>query len=66
MRRAPPPTAVVCVHLAQLDPSFLGRLIDEDFLSQRPARAGPIFSNPVKFVFGEGVCRDSFGFAIYC
>jgi hypothetical protein len=40
MRRAPPPTAVVCVDLAQLDPSFLGRLIDEDFLSQRPPGLG--------------------------
>lgn len=70
-------TAVVCVDPARLDPSFLGRLIDEDFLSQLPPGVdpcgengefhtfvfdGPIFSDPVKFVFGERVCRDSFWF----
>jgi uncharacterized protein (TIGR00290 family) len=70
-------TAVVCVDPEQLDPSFLGRLIDEDFLSQLPPGVdpcgengefhtfvfdGPIFSDPVKFVFGERVCRDSFWF----
>jgi len=70
-------TAVVCVDPAQLHPSFLGRLIDEDFLSQLPPGVdpcgengefhtfvfdGPIFSDPVKFGFGEKVCRDSFWF----
>jgi uncharacterized protein (TIGR00290 family) len=70
-------TAVVCVDPPRLDPSFLGRLIDEDFLSQLPPGVdpcgengefhtfvfdGPIFSDPVKFVFGERVCRDSFWF----
>jgi uncharacterized protein (TIGR00290 family) len=70
-------TAVVCVDPAQLDPSFLGRLIDEEFLSQLPPEVdpcgengefhtfvfdGPIFRHPVKFVFGEKICRDSFWF----
>jgi uncharacterized protein (TIGR00290 family) len=69
--------AVVCVDPAQLDPSFLGRLIDDEFLSQLPAHAdpcgengefhtfvfdGPIFRYPVKFSFGEMVCRESFWF----
>jgi uncharacterized protein (TIGR00290 family) len=70
-------TAVVCVDPAQLDPSFLGRLIDEEFLSQLPPGVdpcgengefhtfvfdGPIFRHPVKFAFGEKICRDSFWF----
>ncbi len=70
-------TAVVCVDPAQLDPSFLGRLIDEEFLLQLPPGIdpcgengefhtfvfdGPIFRHPVKFVFGEKICRDSFWF----
>ena len=70
-------TAVVCVDPAQLDPSFLGRLIDEEFLSQLPPGVdpcgesgefhtfvfdGPMFRHPVKFVFGEKICRDSFWF----
>jgi uncharacterized protein (TIGR00290 family) len=70
-------TAIVCVDPAQLDPSFLGRLIDEDFLLQLPPGVdpcgengefhtfvfdGPIFSNPIRFEFGEKVCRDSFWF----
>ncbi len=59
------------------DPSFLGRLIDEEFLSQLPPGVdpcgergefhtfvfdGPMFRHPVKFVFGEKICRDSFWF----
>jgi uncharacterized protein (TIGR00290 family) len=70
-------TVIVCVDPAQLDPSFLGRLIDEDFLSQLPHEVdpcgengefhtfvfdGPIFSNPIRFDFGEKVYRDSFWF----
>jgi uncharacterized protein (TIGR00290 family) len=70
-------TAVVCVDPKQLDPSFLGRVIDEDFLSQLPAGVnpcgengefhtfvfdGPIFRYPIKLGFGERVCRDSFWF----
>jgi uncharacterized protein (TIGR00290 family) len=70
-------TAVVCVDPRQLDPSFLGRVIDEEFLSQLPAAVdpcgengefhtfvfdGPIFRYPIKIEFGEKVCRDSFWF----
>jgi uncharacterized protein (TIGR00290 family) len=70
-------TAVVCVDPAQLDPSFVGRVIDDEFLAQLPPGVdpcgengefhtfvfdGPIFRNPVKFSFGEIVCRDSFWF----
>jgi len=70
-------TAVVCVDPAQLDPSFLGRLIDEEFLSQLPPEVdpcgengefhtfvfdGPIFRHPVTFTFGEKIYRDSFWF----
>jgi uncharacterized protein (TIGR00290 family) len=70
-------TAVVCVDPAQLDPVFVGRVIDEEFLAQLPPHVdpcgengefhtfvfdGPIFSGPVKFSFGEIVHRDSFWF----
>ena len=70
-------TAVVCVDPAQLDPSFVGRVIDEEFLAQLPPGVdpcgengefhtfvfdGPIFKSPVRFSFGEIVCRDSFWF----
>jgi uncharacterized protein (TIGR00290 family) len=70
-------TAVVCVDPAQLDPSFVGRVIDGEFLAQLPAHVdpcgengefhtfvfdGPIFKDPVRFSFGERVCRDSFWF----
>jgi len=70
-------TAVVCVDPAQLDPSFLGQLIDEEFLSQLPPGVdpcgengefhtfvfdGPMFRHPVKFVFGKKICRDAFWF----
>jgi uncharacterized protein (TIGR00290 family) len=70
-------TAIVCVDPAKLDPSFVGRVIDDELLSQLPAHVdpcgengefhtfvfdGPIFKNPVKFSFGERVCRDSFWF----
>jgi uncharacterized protein (TIGR00290 family) len=70
-------TVVVCVDPARLDPSFLGRLIDEEFLSRLPPQVdpcgengefhtfvfdGPTFGNPVKFAIGEKVCRDSFWF----
>ena len=68
---------VVCVDPAQLDPSFSGRLIDEDFLADLPASAdpcgengefhtfvfdGPSFKKPVDFSIGDIVCRDSFWF----
>ena len=70
-------TAVVCVDPKQLDPSFVGRVIDEDFVAQLPAHVdpcgengefhtfvfdGPMFRNPVSFSFSEIVCRDSFWF----
>ena len=70
-------TALVCVDPAQLDPSFVGRVIDDEFLAQLPPGVdpcgengefhtfvfdGPIFRNPVKFSFGEIVCRDSYWF----
>jgi uncharacterized protein (TIGR00290 family) len=70
-------SAIVCVDPKQLDPSFVGRVIDEELLAQLPPQVdpcgengefhtfvfdGPIFKNPVKFSFGEIVCRDSFWF----
>jgi uncharacterized protein (TIGR00290 family) len=70
-------TAIVCVDPAKLDPSFVGRVIDKELLAQIPQHVdpcgengefhtfvfdGPIFKNPVKFSFGEIVCRDSFWF----
>jgi uncharacterized protein (TIGR00290 family) len=70
-------TAVVCVDPAQLDPSFVGRVIDSEFLAQLPHHVdpcgengefhtfvfdGPSFKDPVRFNFGEIVCRDSFWF----
>ena len=70
-------TAVVCVDPKQLDPSFVGRVIDDDFLASLPANVdpcgengefhtfvfdGPMFRNPVAFSYGEVVCRDSFWF----
>jgi uncharacterized protein (TIGR00290 family) len=70
-------TAVVCVDPKQLDPSFVGRVIDEQFLADLPSGVdpcgengefhtfvfdGPIFAEPVRFSFGEIVCRDGFWF----
>jgi diphthamide synthase (EF-2-diphthine--ammonia ligase) len=70
-------TAVVCVDPAQLDRSFLGRLIDEEFLSQLPpgvdpcgengefhtfACAGPMFDRPLVLERGDVVRRDGFVF----
>jgi uncharacterized protein (TIGR00290 family) len=68
---------IVCVDPTQLDPSFSGRLIDEDFLADLPRGAdpcgengefhtfvfdGPNFRKPVNYSIGEIVCRDSFWF----
>jgi len=68
---------VVCVDPRVLDPSFAGRLIDEEFLRQLPPGvdpcgengefhsfvfAGPLFREAVPFVPGERVLRDSFVF----
>ena len=62
---------------AKLDSSFVGRVIDEEFLSELPPGVdpcgengefhtfvfdGPIFKKPVRFSRGEVVCRDSFWF----
>jgi len=70
-------TIVVCVDPAQLDPSFVGRVIDDEFLAQLPPQVdpcgengefhtfvfdGPIFRDAVKFSIGATVCRDSFWF----
>jgi uncharacterized protein (TIGR00290 family) len=70
-------TAVVCVDPKQLDPSFVGRVIDEQFIADLPPGVdpcgengefhtfvfdGPMFAEPVGFSFGEIVCRDGFWF----
>lgn len=70
-------TVVVCVDPAQLDPSFVGRVIDAEFLAELPAHVdpcgengefhtfvfdGPSFKDPIRFNVGEIVCRDSFWF----
>lgn len=70
-------TAVVCVDPQRLDSSFVGRVIDEEFLAQLPRNIdpcgengefhtfvfdGPLFKGPVNFTFGEKTCRDSFWF----
>jgi uncharacterized protein (TIGR00290 family) len=69
--------ALVCVDPANLPPAFAGRFIDEALISDLPAGVdpcgengefhtfvfdGPIFTAPVRFQFGEKVCRDSFWF----
>ena len=70
-------TIIVCVDPKQLDPSFAGRVIDEQLLAGLPSGCdpcgengefhtfvfdGPIFRQPVRFTRGETVCRDSFCF----
>lgn len=70
-------TVVVCVDPARLDPSFVGRVIDEQFLADLPAHVdpcgengefhtfvfdGPMFRQAIKFSLGETVCRDGFWF----
>lgn len=70
-------TAVVCVDPGKLSPRFVGRVIDADFLAELPGDVdpcgengefhtfvfdGPIFTAPVRFSFGETVCRDGFWF----
>src|SRR5215471_18738070 len=71
-------TAVVCVDPAKLSRAFVGRVLDEQFLSELPAEVdpcgengefhtfvfdGPGFRAPVPFSFGEVVMRDGFWFA---
>jgi uncharacterized protein (TIGR00290 family) len=68
---------LVCVDPAQLDPSFVGRALDEALLAELPAgvdpcgengefhtfvHAGPIFDNPIPIELGEAVMRDGFAF----
>lgn len=70
-------TVVVCVDPAKLDPRFVGRVIDAEFLEDLPAGVdpcgengefhtfvfdGPLFAEPVRFSTGQIVCRDSFWF----
>lgn len=70
-------TVVVCVDPCQLDPSFVGRVIDEQFLADLPPQVdpwgengefhtfvfdGPGFREPIHFAQGEIVCRDGFWF----
>ena len=70
-------TAVVCVDPKKLPQSFVGRVIDAQFLADLPANVdpggengefhtfvfdGPNFKKPVKFEFGDVIERDSFWF----
>ncbi|WP_276380071.1 diphthine--ammonia ligase [Flavobacterium sp. H4147] len=65
-------TIVVCVNERYLDKSFVGRLIDQDFINDLPENVdvcgengefhtftfdGPIFSKPIDFEIGEIVYR---------
>lgn len=65
-------TIVVCVNERYLDKSFVGRIIDQDFINDLPENVdvcgengefhtftfdGPIFSEPIKFEIGEIVYR---------
>ncbi len=67
----------VCVDPRVLDPSFVGRILDESFFADLPPGAdpcgengefhtfvfdGPIFRTPVRFATGEKVLRDGFWF----
>jgi uncharacterized protein (TIGR00290 family) len=68
---------VTCIDPKVLNPSFAGRVIDEEFISQLPMQVdpcgengefhsfvfdGPIFGKEVKFSLGQVVLRDSFYF----
>ncbi|RMG51302.1 MAG: diphthine--ammonia ligase [Acidobacteria bacterium] len=68
---------VTCIDPRALDPSFVGRLIDGEFLRELPSTVdpcgengefhsfvfdGPIFRQPVTFSLGEKVERDAFWF----
>ncbi|MFB9080535.1 diphthine--ammonia ligase [Flavobacterium procerum] len=65
-------TIVVCVNERYLDKSFVGRIIDQDFLNDLPENVdvcgengefhtftfdGPLFSKPIDFEIGETVYR---------
>jgi len=70
--------AVVCVDPAKLDRTFVGRIIDAQFLSELPREVdpcgengefhtfvfdGPNFRHRIEFSFGDIVLRDGFWFA---
>ena len=63
---------LVCVNANKLDPSFLGRIIDRDFINDLPKGVdpcgengefhtfvydGPIFNYPVEFVLGKTIIK---------
>ncbi|MFH6991273.1 diphthine--ammonia ligase [Flavobacterium sp. FlaQc-48] len=65
-------TIVVCVNERYLDKSFVGRIIDQDFINDLPENVdvcgengefhtftfdGPVFSKPIQFEIGEIVYR---------
>jgi uncharacterized protein (TIGR00290 family) len=67
-------TMISCVDTKVLDQSFAGRLFDESFLKDLPEGidpcgengefhsfcfAGPIFTEPIRFMKGESVLRDN-------
>ena len=64
---------VVCINAQLLEPSFAGRMIDENFIADLPKGVdacgengefhtfcfdGPIFERPVSFVLGEKIYRE--------
>jgi len=66
-----------CIDTRVMDTSLLGRIMDEDFFTELPARvdpggengefhsfvfAGPIFREKVAYTVGERVLKDSFHF----
>lgn len=66
-------TIVTCVNSEYLDESFVGRVIDKQFIKDLPENVdvcgengefhtftfdGPIFKNPIKFEIGEKVYRE--------
>jgi uncharacterized protein (TIGR00290 family) len=67
----------VCIDPRVLDPSFVGRVLDESFFADLPPGVdpcgengefhtfvfdGPVFRNPVRFTVAEKVLRDGFWF----
>lgn len=64
---------IIAINGEVLDPSFVGRIIDENFLKDLPPNVdpcgehgefhtfcfdGPIFANPIRFTLGEKVYRE--------
>lgn len=64
---------VICLNAEYLDASFLGRVIDEEFLDDLPSNVdpcgengefhtfcfdGPIFKQPVKYVMGDKIYKE--------